>query len=114
MTTTTLSDQINALVAENRRLRNKSTADDITIQTLTEQYERLQSGVEDMVEDHRRRERELIAAADRAERAYVSIQGLLDQAADLILQAARARVGDAMPAPVPHLTDSRMPGVALS
>lgn len=37
MTDTTLSDQVNQLISENRRLRNKSAADDATIHLLKEQ-----------------------------------------------------------------------------
>lgn len=128
--TTTLSDQVNALIAENRRLRMKSEADDKTIHVLKEQYDSLQSGVENMVEDHRRIEnamledhrstvRELVAERDRAVRAYTEIEGNLNQAADLIMQAARARVGNETPDPMPqahtpHLADSRIPQVLLS
>jgi len=59
MTNQTLSDQINALVAENRRLRSKSDADDQTIGLLKANYKTVTDGIEDMVEDHRKIEREL-------------------------------------------------------
>lgn len=118
MTDATLSDQINQLIAENRRLRSKSAADDATIHLLKEQYAAVSGGIEDMVEDHRKIERELTIEAHNARVAYIQIQGLLDQAADLILQAARARIGDITPEKMPTATlavigDSRMPDVAL-
>lgn len=114
-----LSDQINALIAENRRLRNKSEADDKTIHLLKEQYAAVAGGIEDMVESHRKVERELTIEAHNANVAYTEIEGRLNQVADLILQAARARVGDATPETMPervlpHVTDARLPGVALS
>lgn len=88
-------DQVSKLVAENRRYRMKSEADDRTIQVLKEQYDTLQAGVENMIEQHRAIERELCAERDRAVRSYTEIEGHLHQAADLIVQAMRARVGNA-------------------
>lgn len=113
------TDQISGLIAENRRLRNKSDADDKTIHLLKEQYASVTGGIEDMIEDHRRVERDLTIEAHNAKVAYTQIQGLLDQAADLILQAARARIGDDTPAKmpaaiIPVLADGRMPEVSLS
>lgn len=115
----TFSDQINRLIAENRRLLKKSEADDKTIHLLKEQYEGLHNGVEDMVEDHRRIERDLVDKANRHELAYTEIVGLLDQAADLIVQAARARVGNVTPEKmperqIPSIQDDRLPIARLS
>lgn len=117
-----LSDQVNRLVAENRRLRLKGEADDATIDLLKRQYDTLQGGVEDMIEDHRKIERDLSAARDRAVVAYTEIDGLLKQAADLIVQAMRARVPAAAPddgelrrdAAATNRTETRMPQVLLS
>ncbi len=114
MADSTLSDQINALVSENRRLRMKSEADDKTIHVLKDQYAMVTSGMEDIVEDHRRIERELTIKAHKAQAAYSEMEGLLDRAADLILQAARARVGDDTPEKMPehsgtHVNDARLP-----
>jgi folate-dependent tRNA-U54 methylase TrmFO/GidA len=121
-----VTDQVAKLVAENRRYRVKSEADDKTIHLLKEQYDALQSGVENMIEEHRANERALAAERDRAVRSYTEIEGHLHQAADLIVQAMRARVGNADPAPdrvgaadpggpMSHqLADSRMPQVLLS
>jgi chromosome segregation ATPase len=113
---TAFSDQINNLIAENRRLKNKSDADDKTIHVLKEQYNALQAGVEDMVEDHRKIERELVDQANRHKVSYTEIDGVLMQAADLIMQAARARIGNATPAVVPTpptkmVNDHRLPDV---
>lgn len=113
------SDQINRLIAENRRLQKKSDADDKTIHILKQQYETLNAGVENMIEDHRRIERGLSAERDRAVVSYTEIDGLLGQTADLIMQAARARVGDLTPAKMPSATlpnlhDDRLPIARLS
>lgn len=114
-----LSEQVSRLVAENRSLRIKGDADDKAIHLMQEQYDILQSGVESLVEDHRKIERELTAERDRAMRAYARIDGLLNQTADLVLQAMRAKIGNATPDPLPkastpHLVDDRMPQVLLS
>ncbi len=112
-----LSDQINALVAENRRLRNKSEADDATIALLKDQYRTVTKGIEDMVEDQRKIERELTIEIHNTRAADKEIAGLLNQVADLILQAARARIGDSVPAnmsEMAHHEDKRLPGIVLS
>lgn len=111
---TPLSDQINQLIAENRRLRNKSDADDKTMHLLKEQNRELRGGIENLIEDHRRIERSLIAERDEAKLAYVEIEGCLNQAGDLIMQAARARIGDMAPERMPpqtgrHIEDARLP-----
>lgn len=111
------SDQINRLIAENRRLINKSEADDHTIGVLKQQYDGLQAGVEAMVEDHRRIERGLMAERDRAVRAFAQIDGLLNCVGDLVVQAARARSGDATPEKMPAaklaiVADGRLPQVS--
>lgn len=116
---TAFSDQINDLVAENRRFRLQSEADANTIRLLKGQYEELSSSVEDMIQYYRRRERELISIANKAKLAYTEIDGLLNQAATIILQAARAQIGDQTPEkiPPPHLpsiSDDRLPMVAIS
>ncbi len=113
------TDQATKLVAENRRLRIKSDVDDETINILKQQYDELQSGVENLIEDHRKIERQLCAERDRAVRTSAEIEALLTQAGDLILQAMRARIGDVTPkvmpkAQTPHLVDQRMPQVLLS
>jgi len=102
MTDTALSDQINQLIAETRRLRNKSDADDKTIHLLKEQNAELRGGIESLVEDHRRIERKLVGERDEAQLAYTEIEGLLNQAADCIMQAARARIGDQAPEKMPQ------------
>lgn len=119
MTEVTLSDQISQLIAENRRLRNKSDADDKTIHLLKEQNDTLRNAWEDMVEDHRRTERDLAHDRDRHVVAYTEIDGLLHQVADLILQTTRARVGNATPEKMPQVRlpvhdDERLPIARLS
>jgi hypothetical protein len=114
-----IHNQVAVMVAENRRLLKKSAADDATIHILKEQYDTLQAGVENMVEDHRRIERELSAERDRAVRAFTEIDGLLNQTADLVMQAARARTGDNTPEQMPErrlasINDDRLPIARLS
>lgn len=109
-----LSDQVNQMISELRRLRNKSDADDKTIHLLKEQNAELRGGIENLVEDHRRIERGLLAERDEAKIAYVEIEGLLNQAADSIMQAARARIGNQTPERMPpqtgrHIEDDRLP-----
>lgn len=111
--------QVDALVRENRRLLLKSEADDKTIHMLKAQYDAIQAGMENMIEDHRRRERELLAEADRANVAYTEIEGHLNQAGDLIMQAARARIGNRTPERMPpqtgrHIEDPRLPIARLA
>ncbi len=113
------TDQISAMVAENRRLRNKSDADDKTIHVLKAQYDAVTGGIENMIEDHRKIERDLTIQLHKAQAAYQEIDGLLHQASDLILQAARARVGNGTPekmptAAVPAIEDGRLPAPVLS
>lgn len=113
------SDQINLLIAENRRLLKKSEADDKTIYVLKDQYDTLHAGVESLIEDHRAIERQLAGERDRAVRAYTEINGLLNQSADLIMQAIRARVGDLTPEKMPQrplaeIHDDRLPIARLS
>lgn len=128
--------QVSDLVRENRRLRAKSDADDETILTLKKQYDDLAAGVESMVEDHKAIEaesqerfnkanRELMFERDRAVRAYKEIEGLLMQAGnaamsmnDLIMQAARAKIGDSTPEKMPEvklpdIKDSRLPAPTI-
>ena len=102
------------LVKENRGLVLQTETDAATIALLKKQYDDLAAGVESMVEDHRRIERELAIRADKAERACKEMEGLLQRAADLIMQAFRAREGDTTPETMPpqtgrHIQDSRMP-----
>lgn len=133
----TFHQQANDLVLENRRLRAKSDADDETIITLKKKYDDLANGVEAMVEDHKQIEaesqenynkalRELMFRCDRAEMAYKEIEGLLGRAGDvamslndLILQAARSKIGDKTPekmpeVKLPEVKDARLPTPSLA
>lgn len=111
------STQVSDLVAENRRLLLKSQTDDDTIRTVKAQYDALSDGMENLIEDHRKIERELSIRADKAERAAKEVEGLLARAADLIMQAFRAKEGDTTPAAMPmaqlaKINDPRLPAVA--
>lgn len=120
-----LSDQIGRLIDENRRLRVKSNEDDETIRMLTDKLEELQAGVNGMIETHREAEdsmkeehraiqRDLSFRADNAEIKERKMRSLVNQAADLILQAMRAEAGDETPKKMPqrqleNLNDDRLP-----
>lgn len=124
----TLSEQVDRLVTENQSLRVKSDNDDKHIHLLTDQYNTLAAQVAAI----RRRAAEEVAnikskteealmdmqiERDQAVAAYKSVDSTLLQAAELIMQAARARVGDAQTEPpVAAIAgfDARLPAAHLS
>lgn len=125
----TLSEQVDRLVTENQSLRVKSSNDDAHIHLLTEQYAAIASQVASIrrraTEEVTRTKAEAEAAVmdmqierDQAVAAFKAIDTTLLQAAELIMQAARARVGDAEPAaPVASINgfdDARLPATRLS
>ncbi len=92
----------------------KSEADDATIVLLKSQYDQISGGMESLIEDHRRIERNLTVEIHNTRAADKEIAGLLNQVADLILLAARARIGNDTPATMPenlgpHINDARLP-----
>ncbi len=114
-----LSDQINALIAENRRLLVENESLRRLHADVKQRYDTVTAGVNDMIEDHRHVERDLQFRVDKAETSEKEVAELLLQAADIIRQAFRARVGDNTPekmpvAQLPALADGRMPEVSLS
>lgn len=124
-----IGDQVATLVRENQNLRVKSDNDDKTIHLLGEQYKLLADQVRDIREkaasDVRRAKQDADDAVmdmqierDQAKAAYQIIETNLLQAADLIMQAARAREGNATPlimpkAQLPHIEDARLPAPKL-
>ena len=111
--------QVGAMVTENQNLRVKSENDDLTIKLMRNQYDSLAAEVDGIHQKYLREIRSLRTERDQAVRNYAIMDTLLMQAADLIMQAARARIGDTTPemmphALVPHIEDGRLPGVALS
>jgi len=90
-TNDTFTAQANALVAENRRLRVKSQSDDNTIDTLKLQYAEMAHDFKAAQQDWREREQRLITERDQAVQSHSEIESLLNQAADLIIQAATKR-----------------------
>ena len=125
MSTMTLSEQVDRLVAENQHLRVKSDNDDKTIHLLKQQYD----GLAAQVANIRDRAAADIASArqwamdnvqdmeierNKAQVAYREMESLLLQATDLVAQALRARVGDGTPekmpaAILPNIDDPRLP-----
>ncbi len=85
--TDTFTAQASALVNENRRLRIKSDGDDKTITTIKQQYDVLARDFETYQHRCGEREHALITERDQAVREKSEIEGLLNQAADLIIQA---------------------------
>lgn len=119
MTDTKFVDQANQMVTENQNLRVKSDNDDKTIHLMKAQYDGLSASVEAV---HNKHDRELHIARterDQAVRAFKEIDTLLMQAANLVMQALRARQGDLTPAeilerPMTLVKDDRLPGISLS
>ena len=130
MSETAFTDQANRIVAENQHLRVKSENDDITIRLLKDQYSGLAAEVNGIRD---KAAADIARAKDGAERAvsgmqierdqaviaFKEIDTLLLQAADLIMQALRAREGDAAPEIMPtargaHINDERLPIARLS
>lgn len=124
----TLSEQVDRLVTENQNLRVKSNNDDKHIHLLTDQYNTLASQIASIrrraAEEVTRTKAEAEEAVmdmqierDQAVTAYQSVDRTLLQAAELIMQAARARVGNAEPAPpatINGFDDARLPATRLS
>jgi hypothetical protein len=115
----TLSEQIDRLVSENQHLRVKSDNDDITRRLLKEQYEALAGSVEGIKAKHDREMHILRTERDQAVIAFKEIDTLLLQAADMIMQALRAREGDSTPEHMPEVrgrtvNDDRLPIARLS
>lgn len=130
MSEAALSDQINMMVAENQHLRVKSDSDDLTINLMRQQYDGLAAQVADIrakarseVEKARNMAEDQVAdmtiERDQAIRSFKEIDTTLMQAADLIMQALRARRGDITPEQIPdvatvHFNDDRLPIARLS
>lgn len=128
--TLTLSEQVNDLLSELQSLRIKSENDDKMIHILKVQYESLSSQMRGIRQDairevetaRQQRDADVHEAEierDKAITAYKTIETLLLRSADLIMQAARARVGDATPAQMPHarlpqIEDERLPRIGLA
>lgn len=136
----TLSIQVSALIDENRRLRKKSESDELTIAHMKTQYDQFaaefdkvcaqydaqittlkmsyEDQIREMKHDHTRSTTSLTMDRDRTARSNTEITGLLNQAADLIMQGLRARVGNQTPQEVPSnvlklLDDDRIPQVSV-
>ena len=92
------TDQASALVHDNRRLRIRVDNDERTIATLKAQYDQLAADFKSAQQTWREIEHQLITERDRAVTAEKEINGLLNEAADLIIQAAARRATAASPA----------------
>lgn len=106
--------QVDALVAENQHLRVKSDNDDKTMHLMQEQYKALAASVESMRNKYERQIFQLTTERDEAVIKHAKIKSLLLQAADIVMQAARADVGDETPEKMPpqtgsHIVDERLP-----
>lgn len=125
-----LNEQVSRMVQENQHFRVKSENDDITINLMREQWTTLANQVDNIrnkaaseVEKARNLAEaavtEMMIERDRAVRSFKEIDTTLMQAADLIMQALRARQGDGTPEDMPeqlgrHMDDERLPALRLS
>lgn len=114
MTDQSFADQANRMVVENQNLRVKSDNDDKTIHLMKDQYDGLSASVEAMRTRHDREMHTLRTERDQAVRAFKEIDTVLLQAADLIMQALRARQGNTTPDQIPDrpialVRDARLP-----
>lgn len=117
--TAILSDQIRDIVTENQNLRVRTDNDAKTIFLMKQQYDALAASVDGMKDKHDREIHKMRTERDQAVRAFKEIDTTLMQAADLIMQALRARQGDATPEQIPeritpHIKDDRLPIARLS
>lgn len=126
----TLNDQVGELVAEVQHLRVKSNNDDTTISLMRAQYDALAADVSRIrskaaTEVGIARDRadaevtEMRIERDQALRAFKEIDTTLMSAADLIMQALRARAGEITPEVIPDrptrdIRDDRLPIARLS
>jgi hypothetical protein len=94
----TFAAQASALVHDNRRLRLQADNDANTIATLKAQYDELAADFKSAQQNWRETEHRLITERDKAVCAHTEINGLLNQAADLIIQAAARHVAVPVPA----------------
>jgi len=117
--TAILSDQIRDIVTENQNLRVRTSNDSVTIGLMKSQYDALAASVDGMKDKHDREMHKMRTERDQAVRSFKEIDTTLMQAADLIMQALRARQGDAAPEVMPdrltsHIKDDRLPIARLS
>ena len=99
--TETLSEQVNQMVTDLQHLRVKSENDDKTIHLMREQYDGLAASVEALAGRHEREIHAMRTERDQAVRRFKSIDTLLLQASNIIMQALRARSGDDTPEQIP-------------
>jgi len=114
MNVMSLSDQVSRLVAENQNLRVKVENDGKTIHLMRSQYDALASSVNRERDRLHREIQDLKIERDQSLRAFKEIDTTLLQAADLIMQAMRARQGVEIPEELPNRTakpvvDARIP-----
>lgn len=110
----TLSEQVSQLVSENQHLRVKSDNDNITLALMKQQYDALSSSVESLRNKHDREAHTLRTERDVATIKFKTIDTLLLQASNIIMQALRARQGDDTPEQIPErptreVRDDRLP-----
>lgn len=108
------SNQANQLVTENRRLRLEVESVRRLHADMKQRYDTVAAGMNDMIEDHRKIERDLQFRVDRAESSEKEVAELLLRVADMIQQAFRAREGEKTPETMPpqtgrHIQDARLP-----
>lgn len=108
------SRQAEEVVRENQHLRVKSDNDDKTIHLMRQQYDAMALSVDDMRSDYERKLHHMRTERDQAVARHAAIKALLLQAANIVMQALRADIGNETPekmppARLPALDDGRLP-----
>lgn len=114
-----LGEQVDALVSENQHLRVKTDNQEKTYHLMKEQYDALAASVDGLRTKHDREVHTLRTERDQAVRQFKTIDTLLLQASNIIMQALRARQGDGTPEQMPDrptrpIVDDRLPIARLS
>lgn len=113
-----VSNQVNVLIEENRRLRRKSELDDNTIEMMTNQYNDLSSKVEGLIAVAQQREHMLQVDSDKHRLSSQEIEGALKQVGELITSVLARRVGNSTPLNISDrrmsvISDPRMPEMQI-
>lgn len=109
-----LVDQVDTLIRENRALRVAHQTIEDNYRDLKSRYNELANEIENIRTKSARQVREANTERDRAVIEANEVKGLLQQAAETIMQAFRASTGDNTPENIPeritpHLIDPRLP-----
>jgi hypothetical protein len=96
-----LGDRVNEMIAENQHLRVKVDNQASLITLLQEQYDKSAGSMNALRDKYDREMHDLRTERDQAVRKFKTIDALLLQASNIIMQALRARQGDEVPEKIP-------------